>query len=143
MKEAFLRLQYCQPDDELSTWVPRANTGPTEDYTGTFLSHARLYVFAEKFDIQPLKRLVLKNLHQTLCIFTLGAESVHDVVALLAFVYNNTIPSCNGDEPIRRMLIQYVGYEMENMVEAAVFRNLLDKDRDFLEDFCSRVARRI
>ena len=36
------------------------------------------------------------------------------------------------------MLNQYIGYEMKNMVEAAAFRDLLDKDRDVLDDFCSQ-----
>lgn len=33
----------------------RANMGRGEDYTEVFLGHARVYVFADKFDIQPLK----------------------------------------------------------------------------------------
>lgn len=143
LKSAFLGLQYCKPDDERSTWVARANTAPTEDYTDTFLSHAKLYVFAEKFDIQPLKRLVLKNLHQTLAAFTLWPDCVDDIVTLLSFVYSNTITPGNGDEPIRSMLNQYVSYEMDKMVEATAFRDLLEKDRDFLDDFCSQVARRL
>lgn len=123
--------------------MPRANSGPKEDYTNTFLSHARLYVFAEKFDIQPLKRLILKNLHQTLCIFTLWPECIVEVVALFEYVYSNTVPACNGDEPMRRMLSLYIGYEMQPLLEAAAFRDLLKKDQDLLDDFCSQVERRI
>ncbi len=51
LKSAFLGLQYCKLDDERSTWVARANIALIEDYTDTFLSHAKLYVFVEKFDI--------------------------------------------------------------------------------------------
>lgn len=143
LKEAFLKLQFCQQDDQCPTWVPRANSGPAEKYTDVFLSHAKLYVFAEKFDIQPLKRLILKNLHQTLSIFTLWPECVGDVVALVKFVYSNTVPASNGDEPMRRMLSQYIGYEMQVILEATAFRNFLNNDRDFLDDFCSQVGRRI
>lgn len=38
-------------------------TRPSEDHIDTFLSHARLYIFAAKFDIQSLKIIVLKNIH--------------------------------------------------------------------------------
>jgi len=143
LKLAFLTLQYCKPADARPTWVPPANTAPTEDYTGTLLSHAKLYVFSEKFDIQPLKRLVLKNVHQTLSAFTLWPDCVGDIVSLLSFIYDSTIKARNGDEPMRRMLSQYVGYEMDRMVEAAAFRDLLERDRDFLDDFCFQVRKRI
>ena len=82
MKESFLVLQFCKPDDESIASAPRANSAPYEDYTNVFLSHAHVYVFAEKFDIQPLKRLALKSLHQTLAIFTLWPECVGDIAAL-------------------------------------------------------------
>ena len=85
----------------------------------------------------------MKNLHQTLVAFTLWPDCVDDIVTLLSFVYSNTITPGNGDEPIRSMLNQYVSYEMDKMVEATAFRDLLEKDRDFLDDFCSQVARRL
>ena len=143
LKEAFLQQQYCLPDDEGRTDIPRANTKPTEDYTGTFLSHARLYVFAEKYQIQPLKRLVLKTLHQTLTAFTLWPDCVGDIIALIRFVYDNTLKAQHGDEPIRTMVKRYVSYEMDNMIKTAIFRDMLEADRDFLDDFCSQVEKRI
>jgi hypothetical protein len=51
MKESFMRLRFCKSGDERTTLAPRANPAPSEDYTGVFLSHARVYVFAEEFDI--------------------------------------------------------------------------------------------
>ena len=143
LKLEFLNLQYSAPEDIRSVWVPRANTTPSEDYTDTFLSHARLYVFAERFDIQPLKRLTLKNLHQALTSFTVRPDCVNDIVELLIYVYGNTKPDCNGKEPMREMLSQYTGFEMDKMLKAAAFRDLLQQNQDFLEDFCAQVLRRI
>lgn len=40
----------------------RLNERSTKDYFSIFLGHARLYVFAEKWDIKPLKALVLHKL---------------------------------------------------------------------------------
>lgn len=89
MKESFLELHLCKPDEERIPIAPRANCAPSEDYTNVFLSHAHVYVFAEKFDIQLLKRLALKNLHQTLAKFTLWPECVGDIVALARFMYDD------------------------------------------------------
>ena len=36
---------------------PLANSAPSEDDTDVISSHAHVYVFAEEFDIQPLKGL--------------------------------------------------------------------------------------
>ncbi len=143
LKEAFSRLRLCEVDDERATWTPRANTKASEDYTEVFLSHTRLYAFAEGWDIQPLKRLALKNLNQTLSTFTLWPECVGDVVTLLRFAYDNTSPPKNGHETMRIMLNQYVGYELDKMLEATTFRDFLGESREFLDDFCSHMERRI
>ena len=142
MKESFLVLQFCKPDDESTALAPRANSAPSEDYTSVFLSHAHIYVFAEKFDIQPLKGLALKNLHQTLTKFTLWPECVGDIVALARFVYNQTSEPVDGAEPIRSMLKRYIGYEMDVLVEDTGFRDLLGENRELLNDFCSMVGER-
>lgn len=71
LKEAFSKLRFCEADDERPNFTVRANNDASEEYTDVFLSYARLYVFAERWDIQPLKRLALKNLYETLSSFTL------------------------------------------------------------------------
>jgi len=143
MKESFLELQFCKPADEGTALAPRANSAPSEDYTNIFLSHAHVYVFAEKFDVQPLKRLALKNLHQTLAIFTLWPECVGDIVALARFVYTQTSEPVDGAEPMRSMLKRYIGYEMDVLIRAAGFLDLLEEHRELLNDFCSMVGERI
>jgi hypothetical protein len=100
VKEAFLELQFCEPGDEHTARPARANTVPSEDYSEVFLSHAHLYIFAEKYDIQPLKRLALKLLHQTLAIFTPWPECVGDIVTLIRFIYKNTARPQSGEEPM-------------------------------------------
>ena len=40
----------------------RSSMHPQENYTEFFFSHARLYVFAEKYNIQPLKKLSRQKL---------------------------------------------------------------------------------
>lgn len=76
-KESFLELEFSKPGDERTALAPCANSAPSEDYTNVFLSHVYVNVFAENFDVQPLKRLARS---------TLWPESVGDIVALARFV---------------------------------------------------------
>lgn len=143
MKEAFVKLRFCKAGDERPDWTPRANTKASEDYTNVLLSHTRLYAFAEKHHIDRLKRLTLQNLHQTLAAFTLWPECVDDVITLLRFAYEHTSKPENGSEPMRSMLSRYVSYEMDKLVDQNSFRDLLEDERDFLDDFCAHVKKRV
>ena len=142
LKESFIS------QDPLSSeivWIPgaRSNKSPQEDYTEVFLSHARLYVFAEKYDIQPLKKLCLQKLQHTLAIFTLYPERVGDVTTLLKYVYANTADSGEGKEDIRTMLAHYVGCEMEVLEKNGEIRELMLDDGEMLGDFLRMFALRV
>lgn len=123
---------------------PRRNQSSAEDYSDVFLSHARLYVFAEKYDIQPLKMLALDELHAVLAIFTLYLERTEDIVDLLRYVYANTGEPREGVEDMRTLMTHYVGYEMETLIKDTNFRDLMIEDQgDLLGDFMDMVGKRI
>lgn len=90
-----------------------------------------------------LKRLALKTPYQTLAIFNLWPECIGDIINLTRFVYDKTSEPVNGAEPMRSMLKQYIGREMDVLVEAVDFRDLLEENRELLNDFCSMVGARI
>lgn len=140
MRNSFLGLQICKAGDARTVLGPRANSSPSEDYTEVFLSHTRVYVFAEKFDIQPLKRLALKILQETLSVFWLWPECVNDIVALFRFVYNETSKPVKEIEPMRNMLKLYMSVEISVLSEATGFQNLLADFKDLQEDYCSCVS---
>ena len=121
---------------------PRRNQDSAEIYSDIFLSHARLYVFAEKYDIQPLKMLALDELHLTLAHFNLYVERTGDIIDLLQFIYANTGESRGGVEDLRTLMTQYVVYEMDMLMKDKCFRDIM-LDRDFFDDFLKMVAKRI
>lgn len=88
---------------------PRSNMYPDEDHIEVLLSHAHLYVFAEKYDIQPLKKLSLQKLRRTLANYTLFPERVGDITTLIRYAYANTAETIDETEDIRTMLARYVG----------------------------------
>jgi hypothetical protein len=147
LKESFVERHYPNHHEDIAPEVPRANRDRSEDYTPVFLSHARIYVFAEMYEIQPLKALALSNLHAVLSIFTLWDECVLAVTELLGYVYANTIAkkSAEGEESeeMREMLKHYIGCEMHVLIRAEEFSELLKENGELLDDFLEMVGKRI
>lgn len=114
---------------------PQSNMHPNEDYTEILLSHARLYVFAEKYDIQPLKKLSLQKLRCTLANYTLFPERVGDITTLIRYVYANTPETIDEIEDIRTMLAHYVGIEMETLMRYGEIKDLMLENGEILSDF--------
>lgn len=119
---------------------PRSNRHPQEDYTEVFLSHARLYVLAEKYDIQPLKKLSRHKLQHTLSLYTLYPERVGDITTLLKYVYANTADTIDGYEDIRTMLAHYVGTEMDMLIKHGDIKELMLDNGEILGDFLKMFA---
>ena len=144
LKASFIRREYAVRREIISLPPTRANRGANEDYTEVFLSHARLYVFADKYDILPLKTLALEELHNTLAIYTLYPVRTGDVIALLRYVYANSVESARGGDELRKMLRDYVGYEMKTLMKDGDFNDLMIEDGGpLLSDFIKMVAKRI
>ncbi|KAL8858394.1 MAG: hypothetical protein Q9178_005075 [Gyalolechia marmorata] len=144
LKESFIRRKATVRRDSISVPPPHPNQGPEEDYTGVFLSHAQLYVFAEKYDIQTLRTLALENLQNILAIFTLYEERTGDIISLLRYIYANTSEPIDGIEDLRTLLTHYVGYEMDTLMKDEDFRDLMITDGGaLLGDFMKMVMKRI
>ena len=108
-----------------------------------FLSHARLHVFAEKYDIQPLKVLAFENLQITLANFTLYNERTSDIIELLRYVYEcvGTVP---GMKDLRDLMTEYMGYQMDTLMKDKNFKDLMIEDGgEMLGDFMEMVRKRI
>ena len=123
---------------------PRRNQSSAEVYSDVFLSHARLYVFAEKYDIQALKMLALGELYATLAVYNLYNTRTSDIIDLLRYVYCNTYEPSESAEDMRTLMTQYVGYEMDTLSRDEDFRDLMIEDGGaLLSDFLTTVRKRI
>lgn len=149
LKESFLKYDYKIRHDNITLPPTRGNLGPLEDYTDVFLSHARLYVFADMYDIPILRMLAWEELHRTLASYTLYHSRVGDIVALLRYVYANTSGgeegiSSGGGQELRKLLTDYMGFEMKILSKDQNFKNLMFEDGgDLLGDFMKMVTLRI
>lgn len=111
-----------------------------EDYTEVLLCHARLYVFAEMYDIAALKLRAFECLHYQLSLFNLSRERTGDIIALLRYVYANV----KDGDGLRMALQKYVGFEMSALMKDERFGWLMIEDGGaLLFDYMKMVAMRI
>ena len=144
LKESFIERNPSVRKEAISICPPRHNQASNEDYTEVFLSHARVYVFAEQYDIQSLKALALDELHCTLQSFDLHPERTGDIIALLRYIYANTGEIVDGVEDMRTVLKHYIGFEMDTLMKDNEFGDFMIEDGGaLLRDFLKMVEQRI
>ena len=144
LEQRFEGRKYTVRQDFLQVPPPRPNQSPKEDYAEVFLSHARLHMFADKYDIKRLKKLTLEELHATIVKYTLYFERTGDIIALLRYVYGNPAEPREGKEGMRTLMAQYIGYKMDILMKDENFQVLMiDNGGPLLGDFMAMVQKRI
>ena len=88
---------------------------PTAPYPTLFMNHTHLYFLAEKYDIDTLRALALKKLHQCLCYFPLHDDSYDDIIDFVLYVYENTLTRAKMD-PLREMITKYLAEKAQCVV---------------------------
>lgn len=127
----------------LPTFQPRKIREPCEDYTEVFLCHARLYVFAEKFDIGSLKTLSLHKLHRTLAEFTLYSDRTEDIANLLRYSYSNTPDRSESIDALRSLVIHYAVCVIEGLARSVEFQSFLEGGGSFARDLVDQMLERL
>lgn len=114
----------------------RPNESSAEDYTPIFVGHARLYVFAEKWDIRPLKALVLHKLHATLREYKPYEAHYRDVVELIKYTYERT-PCRKCIDGLRELVTRYVAQEQMQIARSEPCLGLFEDGGPFARDLLS------
>ncbi|KAF7677522.1 hypothetical protein GT037_004381 [Alternaria burnsii] len=123
--------------------IPKENTEHEQDFTPVFLAHVRLYTFACMRLIDPLKRLALHKLHQTLLKFKLYDRRVGDVVELARYAYDHGEDrKSNGTiEDLRKLVVEYIACEVSIIGKHKAFAPLLQEGGEFVVDFWGIIAK--
>ena len=115
------------------------NSHAKQDYTGVFLAHAGLYVFADKYGIEPLESLSLHKLHATLKSFTLYRARIGDILKLVRYAYENGRDY--ESNKLRALVSEYVACEIDTIGEAKRFLALMEEGGLFVRDFWKLVQK--
>lgn len=108
--------------------------------SGDLLCHAQVYVFAEEFDIKPLKELSLRKLHEKL-----GSKTfrIGDTVDLLKYVYENTVDLVSFEEKLRALVVHYAACFVEELIPNKDFQSLLADKGELGRDLMVKMASRL
>jgi hypothetical protein len=144
LEREFINIKSSVRQENISIPPARSNLNPEEDYSDVFLSHAQLYVFAEKYEIEMLRMLALETLQHLLAIFTLYEDRTEDVITLLRYAYAHTRRSSIVLDDLQAMLKHYVGYQMDVLMTNSKFQTLLLEDGGLLlSHFVEMVQKRL
>ncbi|KAI9675255.1 MAG: hypothetical protein M1817_001157 [Caeruleum heppii] len=132
------------PVPALSDTIQDADGKPTDD----LLTHARIYIFAEMYDIPLLRKRALSKLHQTLIHlqpYHENDDQIAQIVRLIEYTYNNTTSgSREPDDDLRSLVIHYAACVVETLEPDGRFRELLEAEgsmaRELLGFLCGRLG---
>ncbi|KAG6078060.1 hypothetical protein E4U16_001690 [Claviceps sp. LM84 group G4] len=148
--EAYSSDSYMNPyEASCKTWLetddidePCFNTGNMDkDYSELFISHAKIFIFAQFYDVEALMRLSMRRLHRALCGFGLSRERIGDVLALIRYCYDRP-----GPEKLKKMVAMYSAAIVNSQVSDVVaecFPGLLRERGDFAADMAWFLACRV
>lgn len=97
-----------------------------EDYSQVFLSHAQLYVIADKYDIPPLCHLTLHKIWATLKTFTLYPKRISDICSLIHYSFESFLDSVESSL-LCNMLIHFSACIYEELVACDDFKELVNQ----------------
>lgn len=120
-------------------WRPRPNVDMWESYRSVFLSHANLYVLADKYGVEDLRALTLRRLHHALMEFTIFPERIPDLVAIVHTIYDNTVE----DDVARNMIVAFFSCIGEDVKTCEEFRAALRCQGDFADDLFQKITNRL
>ncbi|KAL6864587.1 hypothetical protein J3F83DRAFT_143103 [Trichoderma novae-zelandiae] len=138
------RIMYIfDSNDEYKTQTaiqtPKINEDSCEDYTEVFLSHAKLYVLADKYDIPKLRQLCLHYLHATLMTFNLHQDSVEDIVNLVKYSFKNTVEK----DKLRNLLVQYSACFTREITKSVFWQDLVAECPEFGSEMAKEIGKYI
>jgi hypothetical protein len=113
------------------------------DYTDVFLSHARMYVFADCYGIDSLQTLALHKLCRALVPFDLYVETCGDVIQLIRYCFEQTIDKGGQTDKLRALVCLYTACKVEELWDNTEFRNLTKTLPDFSAGLITSVLDRL
>jgi hypothetical protein len=113
------------------------------DFSEVFLSHARIYVLADYYDIERLMTLSLKELHKCLQRFQLSSENAEDVVGLAEYCYQNTVDRGSSPDRLRELVSMYIACKVEKIWGSRRFREILEKFGEIGKDVIGHMLERL
>ena len=116
--------------------------GHLMDHSEEFLSHTRLYVLADYYDMPGLVRLSIQKLDKSLDGFLANCSqnekhkcrAAEDIVAVLEYCYSNTVDKGSSRDELRQLLARHVARGAQKMWPHPVFQSALEQYGEMARD---------
>ncbi|KAH9206683.1 hypothetical protein DL95DRAFT_469384 [Leptodontidium sp. 2 PMI_412] len=144
----FKDLNYARPMPQFNfadTYDPTAGDGPSENIGEILQIHASLYVLAEKWRIDRLKKLTLFKIHKTLSLFSLDTPKLEYVIDFVRYAYSDerTPDLENSVDGLRELVCEYITANAEFTSRNAVFLALIEEGGALARDLWKHAAPRV
>ncbi len=145
---AFKSLSYQLPIPRFNfadTCDPAMAEGPSENIGEILIIHASLYVLAEKWGIDRLKRLALFKIHKTLNLFSLDIPKLEHVISFVRYAYSDeSTPDLKTKiDGLRELICHYIAANAALTAEDTSFLALIEEGGAFARDLWKLVAPRV
>ncbi|OCK75344.1 hypothetical protein K432DRAFT_308732, partial [Lepidopterella palustris CBS 459.81] len=120
----------------------RRKQQPYHNYTEVFLCHARIYMFAEKYRIGPLKALSLHKLQQILIRYVIYKDRIEDIVSLLRYSYSRPV-SQGSVNSLGLLVTHYAACVVEELGKSHLFHLALKESGLLGWDIMKQVLKRV
>ncbi|KAL7918311.1 hypothetical protein ACQKWADRAFT_304499 [Trichoderma austrokoningii] len=122
---------------------PSGESSAKYDYSDVFLGHARMYIFADYYGIDPLQTLALSKLRRALTALTLGVESHGDIFQLIRYTFEQTVDKGGQGDKLRSLVCLYAACKVEDLWRDAEFEDLTKALPDFAIGLISSMLERL
>jgi hypothetical protein len=137
-----LRFPLLKPED---TCAPAVSDGPCENIGEVLVMHSSLYVLADKWGIDSLKRLTLSKIHKTLAMIRLDLPKLDQIIDFVRYAYSNErIPDLENEmDELRELICLYLAAYAELTSTHTAFLALMEEGGPFARDLWKLAAPRI
>jgi len=135
-----LRFAVLKPRSNFEkTCEPAVSDGSSQNI-GEVLIHSSLYVLADNWGIDSLKRLTLSKIHKTLTMICLDLPKLGRIIEFVRYAYSNerTLDLETEMDELRELICQYLAAYAELTTWHTSFPALMEEERPF-----SRVRRKL
>lgn len=106
------------------------------------MAHARVYVFADRFNIQRLKNRAFEELAARFKAIRVPdtRENKLAIISLDSYAFAN-LPKCEPSDPLLAYLGLYTSWSLDTLREEPEFLELLESDIDFMKELFMHVKK--
>jgi hypothetical protein len=122
------------------------NMRPRDEIAADIIQHAKLFVFADQYLVQPLKDLCIHKLHRDLLEYDIEVNGVAEIADLLAYTYNNTPPELDGKGSgfeLRDLVMTFAACKAEVLVDDAAFITMMEDGTEVSSAFARYLVKRL